>query len=157
MYGKIGRESKLLESLSTKECSGQFCLVEISQNLMWLLLFFKKNSLSLWEIIVEWIWYGCDKESKILLAVWRKSVMTIMWLVLGMLTTWLIPYWITNSSASVVVTLTTWWIVLMTGLSCEWICAIEVATWFLMLASEMTIEEEGLDNTLKVMLFRFFM
>ena len=80
-----------------------------------------------------------------------------MWLMLGILTTWLIPYCIANNSASVVMTLTTQWIVLMTNLSCKWIYDIEVATWFLMLASEMTMEEKGLDNVLKVMLLRFLM
>ena len=142
---------------ATKECSGQFCLLGQSQNLMWLLLSFKKNSLSLWEIMAEWIWYKCNEESKILLVVWRESIMMMMWLILEIPTTWLIPHCIANNLALVVVILTAQWIVLITDLSCEWIYNIEVATWFLMLVSEMIIGEEGLDNTLKVMLLRFLM
>ena len=71
-------------------------------------------------------------------------------------TTWLIPYWIVNNSASVVVILTALWIVLITGLLCKWICDIEVAIWFLMLALETIIEEEVFDDALNVMLLRFF-
>jgi len=43
-----------------------------------------------------------------------------------------------KSSASVEVTLVVWWIVLMIGLLWTWIYAIEVATLYLILASEMT-------------------
>ena len=153
----MGTESKLLESLSTKEYNGQFCLLGQSQNLMQLLTSFEKKLLSSWEITAEWIWYRCNEESKILLAVWMESDVTMIWLVLVILTAWLIPHQIANNLALVVVILTALWIVLMTGLLCEWICNIEVATWFLMLASETTIEEEGFDDTLNVMLSRFFM
>ena len=66
-------------------------------------------------------------------------------------TTWLISHYITNNSALVVMTLTAQWIVLMTDLLCKWIYNIEVVTWFLMLASEMTMEEERLDNALNIM------
>jgi len=62
-----------------------------------------------------------------------------------------------NSLASVVVTLTVLWIVLMTGLLCEWIYTIDMATWFLILASDTTIEDEGLEDTLNVMSSRFLM
>ena len=74
-------------------------------------------------------------------------------------TTWLISYQIVNNLALVVVViLTTLWIILITGLSCEWIYNIEVATWFLMLVSEITIEEEEeFDDALNVMSSRFFM
>ena len=61
-----------------------------------------------------------------------------------------------NNSASVVVTLTTLWIVLMTGLLCKWMCNIDVATWFLMLVLDTTIKEEGFDDALNVMSLRFF-
>ena len=81
----------------------------------------------------------------------------MMWLMLGIPTASLILHQIANNLASVVVTLTAWWIVLMMGLSCTWIYDIEVATWFLMLMSEMTIEEERLDDALKMMLLRFLM
>ena len=46
---------------------------------------------------------------------------------------WLIPHLMVNSSASVLVMLIAWWIVLMSGLS--WVCmwAINIATLFLVL------------------------
>jgi len=117
-------EIKLLKSLSTKVCSGYFCLLEQFQNSMWLLTSFKKKSLSSWEITANWIWYGYSKELKILLAVWRESMMTTIWLMFTIPTTWLIPYWMANNLASVVVILTTLWIILMTGSLYEWICDI---------------------------------
>ena len=57
-----------------------------------------------------------------------------------------------NSSASVVNTLTILCIVLVTGLLCKWMCEMDVATWFLILVSEMTIAKDVLDNALSVML-----
>ena len=148
LHGKIGMESKLLESLSTKACSGHFCLLGQSQNLMQLLASFKKKSLSSWEIAVEWIWYGCNKKSKIFLAAWRESVMMTIWLTLVIPTAWLISHQMANNSASVVVTLTALWIVLMTGLSYEWMCKIDVAMWFLILVSDTIMEEEEFDDAL---------
>ena len=74
---------------------------------MWLLLSFLKKSLSSQEIVAEWIWYGYNNESKILLAIYKESVITI-YLMLGIAMAWLIPYLIVKSSASMVVTLTAW-------------------------------------------------
>ena len=62
-----------------------------------------------------------------------------------------------NSSASVAVTLTALWIVLMTDLLCEWIYDIDMATWFLMLALDITMEDKGLDDALNMMSLRFLM
>ena len=59
-----------------------------------------------------------------------------------------------KSLGSVVVILTAWWIVLITGLSCEWMCNIEIATLFLTLVSDITMEEWGSEDTLIVMLSR---
>lgn len=72
-------------------------------------------------------------------------------------TAWLISHQITNNLALVAVILTALWIVLMIGLLCEWICDIKVATWFLILVSETTIEEKEFDNALNVISSRFFM
>ena len=69
-----------------------------------------------------------------------------------MLITWLMPQWIANSLALVEVILTTWWIILMISLLYKWICDIDIATWFLILVSEMTIEEAKLDDALRVIL-----
>ena len=157
LHGKIITESKLLESLSTKVCSGHLCLLGQFQNSMWLLASFKKKFLSLWEIATEWISYECNKESNILLAVWKESVMTTVWLTLAILTAWLMLYWIANSLASVVVILTALWIILMTSLLYEWMCKIDVVTCFLILALDMTMEEKWFDNALNAILSSFSM
>jgi len=58
------------------------------------------------------------------------------------------PHQIANNSASVVVTLIALCMVLMTGLLKEWMWEINVAMWFLMLASDTMIVEVGLDDAL---------
>jgi len=57
-------------------------------------------------------------------------------------------HWIANNSALVVVMLIALCIVLMTGLLKEWMWEIDVAMWFLILASDTTIVEIGLDKAL---------
>ena len=121
---------------------------------MWLLLSFLKKSLSSWEIATEWIWYGCIDELKIFLTPYKKSVTMTIHLMLGIPTAWLILHLIAKSLASIVVIFTIWWIVLMISLLCKWICNIEIATLFLMLASERTIEEWELLEALMAMLSR---
>jgi len=76
---------------------------------------------------------------------------------LVILTAWLIPHQIANSSVSVVVILTALWIILIMDLLCEWICDIDMATWFLMLVLDTTIEDEEFDNALNMMSLRFLM
>ena len=51
---------------------------------------------------------------------------------------WLIPHLIAKSSASVLVTKEAWWTVLIIGRLNEWICNMEVAISFLILASVIT-------------------
>jgi len=58
------------------------------------------------------------------------------------------PHQIVNNSASVVVTLIALCMVLITGLLKEWMWEIDVAMWFLMLASDTMIVEVGLDDAL---------
>ena len=48
--------------------------------------------------------------------IWRESVMTTIYLTLGLATAWLIPHWIAKSSALAVVILIALCKVLMTGL-----------------------------------------
>ena len=62
-----------------------------------------------------------------------------------------------NNSASVVVILTALWIILMTSLSYEWMCEIDVATWFLILVSDTTMEEKEFDNALNTISSNFSM
>jgi len=52
---------------------------------------------------------------------------------------WLMPHLIAKSLVFVEVMLTVWWRVLITRLLWIWIWATEVATWFLMLISVITI------------------
>ena len=82
--------------------------------------------------------------------------MTTICLTLGLVTAWLMLYQIAKSSASAVVILIALCKVLMTGLLKEWMCEIEVVTWFLMLVSDTTIVKEGLEDTLNVTSSKFF-
>ena len=56
---------------------------------------------------------------------------------------WFIPHLIANNSTSVVVTKDTWWTVLVSSWFAEWVCEIDVAMLFLMLASVITMAEWG--------------
>ena len=55
-----------------------------------------------------------------------------------------------NNLASVLVTLTAWWIVFIKGLSTIWICVIKMATLFLMLASKAIKMTKGDEEDSKV-------
>jgi len=68
---------------------------------------------------------------------------------------WFILHWIVNNSALVVVTLITLCIVLTIGLLKGWMWEINVAIWFLILASDTTIVKEGLDDVLSTILSNF--
>ena len=59
-----------------------------------------------------------------------------------------------KSLASVDMTLTVWYIVLMTGLLWLWMWDIEATTWFLMLVSDITTAEWGSSDTWIIMLSR---
>ena len=107
-------------------------------------------------IAAEWIWYEWVEESKILLVIWRESVMTMICLMLWLVTTWFILYRMAKSLALAVVILIALCKVLMTGLSKEWICEIEVVTWFLILTSNMTMDEKGSEDALSMISSKFF-
>ena len=66
--------------------------------------------------------------------------------------TWLIPHLIAKNSASVLVTNTAWWTVLVKGWSCICTCDIDVAMSFLILASVTTMAVCGEDDDYKVIL-----
>ena len=80
--------------------------------------------------------------------------MTI-WLTLALSIAWFILHWIVNNPASVVVMLIALCIVLTIGLLKGWMWEINVATWFLILASDTTIVKEGLDDVLSAMSSNF--
>ena len=82
--------------------------------------------------------------------------MTTICLTLGSATAWLMLHQIAKSSASAVVILIALCKVLTTGMLKEWICTMEVATWFLMLASDTTIVEKELEHILNVTSSKFF-
>ena len=67
---------------------------------------------------------------------------------------WLIPHLMEKSLASVVVILTIWWMVLMTCLFWMWMWAIDVAMWFLMLASVTTRAIKESSEEVRAMLSR---
>jgi len=64
------------------------------------------------------------------------------------------PHLMVNNSALVLVMLTTWWIVLIVGLSWVWICAIDVVTEFLMLVSDAMMAIKGEEEDSKTILSR---
>ena len=74
---------------------------------MRLLLSFLKNSLSLYKIEVDCVWYRYNDELKSPLAVWMESVMTKIQFTLGRQVAWLILHLIVKSSASVDMTFIT--------------------------------------------------
>jgi len=106
---------------------------------------------------VEWIWYECIEESNIFLAACSKSVMMMIFFILECLTNWLILHRIARSLASVGVTFMAWCSILITGLSYMWICEMDIATLFLMLASDMTRDMEESDDALRVRSLRIWM
>ena len=70
---------------------------------------------------------------------WITSVIIIIQDILGIWTAWLIPHLIVNSSVSINIILTAWWIVLATVLWHDQTCNIDIAILLLILASEITI------------------
>ena len=76
--------------------------------------------------------------------------MTTIFEILSKWLDWLMPHLMANNSASVLVTLTAWWIVFIRGLSAIWMCTMEVAMLFLMLASEATSATKGNEEDSKV-------
>ena len=157
LYGNIGIETMFLVSLSTIWWRAHCCLLGQSQNSIWFWESLEKNSLSSDEIAAEWIWYRWVKESKILLTMWRELVMTMICLTLWLVTTWFILQWMTKSSASAVVILIALCKVLTIGLVKKWMCKMEVVTWFLILASNTTMDKKGSEDALSIISSKFSM
>ena len=155
LHRNIGIEIMFLVSLSTIWWSAHSCLLEQSQNSIWFWESLEKNSLSSNEIAVEWIWYRWVEELKILLVMWRESVMTMIYLMLWLATAWFILQQMAKSSALAVVILIVLCKVLTTGLLKEWMCEMEVATWFLILVSNTTMDEKGSEDALSMVSSKF--
>ena len=100
----------------------------------------------------EWIWYGWESQSKILLAVWMESVTITILETLSIEHAWLRPHLIAKSSASVLVTKEAWWTVLTIGRLNECICEIDVAMSFLMLVSVTMRAERGSEEQQRTIL-----
>ena len=66
----------------------------------------------------------------------------MIWVASRIWMAWLISYQIVNNSASVIVTLIAWWIILIL-LDCKWICKMDIVMLFLILASEIIMTEFG--------------
>ena len=84
---------------------------------------------------------------KIFLATWMESVTTIILAILLKFVAWLMLHLIANSSASVLVMRTVWWIVFVRGLLYICMYTIDVAILFLMLTSEAMMATEGMKRT----------
>jgi len=104
---------------------------------------------SFFKIDIEWIWYRWCEMLKILYAEWIESVTTMIFEIPWIFVAWLILYLIANNLASMLVTFTTWYIVLTTGLLRIWICMIEVAMSFLILVRCGSHWDRSLQNGLR--------
>ena len=76
---------------------------------------------------------------------------------IGQFVAWLMLHLIAKISASVDIIFIAWWTVLIICLSWTWICDIDVATWFLILASDTTIADFGSADAWRVILLRLQM
>ena len=94
--------------------------------------------------MAAWLWKEWDDRLKIFLAAWIESVVTMILEIPAELVAWLIPHLMVNNSASVIITFTAWWRVLIRGLLWMWIWEIEIAILFLMLASVIMRAWKGL-------------
>ena len=78
-----------------------------------------------------------------------------MFLTLWLVIAWFILYQIAKSSVLAVVMLIALCRVLMTDLSKEWMRKIDVATWFLILASDTTMVKKGSEDALSMISSNF--
>ena len=146
LLGKEGVTTKDLESLSTAWWSFHLSLLGHFQNSIELESLVMKKFQRLLRIAAEWIWNGCEPGSKIFLATWMESVMTMILETLFKEHAWLMPHLIANNSTSELITKEAWWMVLMRGRLTEWICAMDVAISFLMLVLVMTKAVFGIEE-----------
>ena len=117
--------------------------LEHSQNSIEFFQWWEKNTQSLLRIAAECFWNGWEVRSKIFLAIWIESVTTMILEMSLRLVAWLILHLMVNSSASVLVMFIAWWSILTIGLLWIWMCEMEVAILFLMLASMITSTLDG--------------
>ena len=120
LYGRRGIRLNILVSLSTSLWRRHLRRLGHSQNSMELLMWWLKKLRRSDRIAADWTRKGWTEGLKILLTAWIESVMTMILEILLMCIAWLIPHLMVNSSASVLVILIAWWIVLISGLS--WVC-----------------------------------
>jgi len=106
--------------LSTALWRTQLLWLEHSQNSIEFFWLCEKNVWSSLRIAAAWIWYGWYNRLKIFLATWIESVMIMIFEILLWFVAWLIPHLIANCLASMLMILTIWWRVFMTGLL--WMC-----------------------------------
>ena len=85
-----------------------------------------------------------------------ELVMMIILNTFSLLHAWLILHLITKSSASVLVTNDVWWTVLIKGWSTKYICNIDVAMLFLMLASVTMMAIDGEEDDCKTILLSYW-
>jgi len=89
---------------------------------------------------------------KIFLAAWMELVTMIILEISSQFEAWFIPHLIVKSSASLLVTKTVWWRVLINGLLNVCICKMDVAMLFLILASIIMMAVDGeLDDSITML------
>jgi len=143
LHGYIGVTVKNLESLSTSWWNHYLILLEHSQNSMELVSLELKNFCNSLRIAEVWIWKEWNSLLKIFFTACIESIMTIILETFSMAHAWLIPHLMVNSSTFVLVTNKVWWTVLIRGRFAKWMCEIDVAILFLMLASVIMSAELG--------------
>ena len=105
---------------------------------MYCLKFLLKKALRSWDTIIECSWKEWLDKPKMCLVAKIASIITMIYPAFGTWTAKLIPHLIEKSSILVEVAFIVWWIVLIMMFWLLHIYEIEVATLFLILASEMT-------------------
>ena len=139
----MGEGLKAFESLSTTLYRFQLSRLGHSQNSIKLFWLLTKNWWKLLSMATVWTWKGCDNESNIFLAAWMELVIIMILETFFLLEAWLIPHLIAKSSASVLVTKVMWWRVLISELLAIYMCKMDVAMLFLILASITTMAVDG--------------
>jgi len=137
LHRKISLRLYVFVSLSTTKWWIYLVLLGQFQNSMEL-LFFSKNILRSWAMVIDWSWYGWDNKSNMYLTEWIASVITMIHDASVTWTAWLILHLIANNFASVNMTLIAWWMVFAMIFGFGWIWARDVVILFLILVSDIT-------------------
>ena len=148
----MGISRNNLESLSTSWWSLHLRQLRHSQNSMELLGFEIKKLHNSLRIATEWCWKGWELLLNFFFTVWMESVMMIILEMALLEQTWLMPHLMAKSSTSVLVMNAAWCTVFVSGWLAMWMCEIDIAISFLMLASVMMRAVRGNEELWRTML-----